>query len=94
MTGYSDSTPLALSNDTNSFRVIEKKYRENSDGFFSIETSVERPHEFAYARMSHDRVQPPLHEILVHSILVQHSEEIPALNDTMRSVPTEAHVHQ
>jgi len=37
-----------------------KKYRENSDCFFSTETSIERPHEFAYARMSHDRVQPPL----------------------------------
>ena len=37
-----------------------KKYRGNSDPFFSTETSIERPHEFAYARMSHDRVQPPL----------------------------------
>jgi len=59
--GYSDSTPLALSNDTNSFGVIEKNYREQIvTVFFSTKTSIEKPHEFAYARMSHDRVQPPL----------------------------------
>jgi len=28
---------------------------------FSVQKPfIERPHEFAYARMSHDRVQPPL----------------------------------
>ena len=37
-----------------------KRYWENSDHFFSTETSIERPHEFAYARMSHDHVQSPL----------------------------------
>ena len=36
-----------------------KKVPRNSDGFFSTETSIQRPNEFAYARMSHDRVQPP-----------------------------------
>ena len=34
--------------------------RKYSDRFFSTETSIERPHEFAYTRMSHDRVQPPV----------------------------------
>jgi len=58
LTGYSDSTPLALSNDTNSFGIITK----STDCLFSTETTIERPHKFTYARacMSHDRVQPPL----------------------------------
>jgi len=56
LTGYLDSTPLALSNDTNSFGVIEK----STEKIFTTETFIEGPHEFAYARMSHDRVQPPL----------------------------------
>ena len=61
LTGYLDSTPLALSNDTNSFGIIDKSTEKFwSFFFFSTETSIERPHEFAHTRMSHDRVQPPL----------------------------------
>ena len=60
LTGYSDSTPLALSNDTNSFGVIEKNTEKILIVFFSTETAIERQNEFAYKSMSHDRVQPPL----------------------------------
>ena len=60
LTGYSNSTPLALSNDANSFGINHKNYQENSDRFFSTETTIERLHKFACTRMSHDRVQPPL----------------------------------
>ena len=48
-----------------------KKYREKSDRFFSTETAIERPHEFTYARMSHDRVQPPLELQYASSVLIR-----------------------
>ena len=60
MTGYSDSTPLVLSNDANSLGIIGKTTEKVVIVFFSTGTTVERPHEFAYARMPHDRVQLPL----------------------------------
>ena len=60
LAGYLDSTPLVLSNDANSFGINRKNYRENSDRFFSTETTIERLHKFAYTCMSHDCVPPPL----------------------------------
>ena len=72
LTGYSDSTPLALSNDTNSFGVIEKKYRENSDRVFSTDRETAWIRLPTYVTWP---VQPPLGRMAgnnVRDVIIAH----------------------